>query len=188
MKIFELLQNKFIKTIGIGLIIYFALFANKEKPQSLGNRLSTEKLKKNFSEIEERSKFIITNVKAAQDYSKAKKLTMVSIEDIENGTQEEQVTCGDEVEISYGIYNDKEGKQTNFFDSKKFIIGNKTNTAIEQNIIGMRKGGMRNINIPHEFQTDDPDLLKVLQSDTTAKYQVTILNIKKSTNSTNFCD
>jgi len=180
MKIFELLQNPIIKTIGVILVIYFALFANKETPQSLGNRLSPENLKKNFSEVSEQSKFIITNVKAANEYSKLKNTAIISTEDIENGPSEIKVACGDEVEISYGIYT-KEGKQIIFFEAKKLIIGSKTIPIIEKNIIGMNSGGIRNINIPQDFLTEEPDLSKILASEKTdLRYQVTVLNVKKS--------
>lgn len=178
MKIFELLRNPLIKGVGIVLILYFALFANKEKPDSLGNRLSSEQIKQNFNEIQNKSKFIITNVKAAQDLAKEKEaqrkiaeqnVPKITINDLEIGTAEPSAACGDAVEISYGLYS-PEGKQLEFVSSKKIIIGTDKNSVIEKNIIGMGNGGIREINVA--------DL----------KYQVTMVAVTKALNSTISCE
>jgi hypothetical protein len=68
----KLLQNPLLKFIGVAAVIYFALFANKKNPESLGNRVSISKVKEHIGEIEEKSRFIATNVKAAREYSKMK--------------------------------------------------------------------------------------------------------------------
>lgn len=68
----KLLQNPLIKLIGIVAIIYFALFADKRNPASLGNRVSLERVKENLGEMEEKGKFIAGNVKAAREYAKTK--------------------------------------------------------------------------------------------------------------------
>lgn len=72
MKIINLTKNRFIKIIGIFLVLYFALFYNKENPNSLGNRWSMENLKNNFGEMNEKSRFIITNVGMARQIEKEK--------------------------------------------------------------------------------------------------------------------
>lgn len=74
MKISELLKNPIIKSIGIIVILYFALFANKENPHSLGNRLSSENIKKNLDIATKQTKFIASNVKTARQLAKEKEL------------------------------------------------------------------------------------------------------------------
>jgi hypothetical protein len=196
MKIFELLRNPLIKTIGIALVLYFALFANKEKPESLGNRLSSENIKKSFSEAQNQGKFIITNVKIAQEIAKEKaaeqklasqNISDIATSDLEIGTGEQLVACGDEAEISYGIYT-KSGKQLEFLNSKKFVIGENQNPVIEKNIIGMKRGGIREINIPYNYRTEDKKLIELLKFNATdLKYQITLLSIVKGISSTLIC-
>lgn len=196
MKIFELLRNPLIKTIGIVLVLYFALFANKEKPESLGNRLSSENIKKSFGEAQNQSKFIITNVKIAQEIAKEKaeeqksaqqNISDITTNDLEIGAEEQAVACGDEIEIAYGIYT-KDGKQLEFFNSQKFIVGEEKNSTIEKNIIGMKRGGIREINIPYHYRTTDKKLVELLKFNATdLKYQITLLSIVKGIGSTLIC-
>jgi hypothetical protein len=198
MKIFELLRNPLIKTIGIVLVLYFALFANKEKPESLGNRLSSENIKKSLSEAQSQSKFIITNVKIAQEIAKEKEraeeqalaqqnISDITTNDLEIGAEEQVIACGDEVEIAYGIYT-KDGKQLEFFNSQKFIVGEEKNLIIERNIIGMKRGGIREINIPYHYRTEDKKLAELLKLNATdLKYQITLLSIVKGIDSTLIC-
>lgn len=61
------LKNPFVKIIGIGLVLYFALLNNKDNPESLGNRFSKEKVSKNLNQAKQQSTFIIKNLKEAQD-------------------------------------------------------------------------------------------------------------------------
>jgi hypothetical protein len=186
MKIFDLLRNPFVKITGVVLVLYFALFANTENPNSLGNRLSSDNVKQDLSEIKEKSKFIVTNVKVAQGIAKEREAQQkaeakISFEDLESGEGEEKVSCGNIVEISYAIYN-KSGKQLEFSESKKLTVGSKENLLVEQNIIDMKRGGIRNIIIPYGFKTDDKKLESMLTfNESDLKYQITLLNITKAT-------
>jgi hypothetical protein len=87
----KLLQNPFLKFIGVVAVIYFALFANKKNPESLGNRVSISKVKEHIGEIEEKGRFIATNVKAAREYSKMK-ATQPEVALENNLQQQEQVS------------------------------------------------------------------------------------------------
>ena len=103
MKVFELLRNPLIKYPGIILVIYFGLFSNKENPSSLGNRLSAESVKKNFNEMQEKGKFIATNIQAAKDLEAQRRQSassnseIIVKEDLEIGTSQEEISCGDGV-------------------------------------------------------------------------------------------
>lgn len=192
MKILELLKNPIIKTVGIVVILYFGLFANKENPDSLGNRLAPEQIKKNFGEMREKGNFIIENVKTAQELAKEKEAqksvagqnipAQISIENFEEGSGDALTACGYEVEISQGIYT-KDGKQLEFINSEKLVIGSKTDQLIEENIIGMKQGATRNINIPRDYKNGDVKLTELLRfNNTDLKYQITILSISDKIN------
>lgn len=196
MKILELLRNPIIKTIGIVTILYFALFADKKNPESLGNRLSPEKIKQHVNEVTEKSKFIITNVQMAKEAIKNQPpqqisdepVAQISIEDLEIGEGEELLSCGGEAEITYGIYT-KDSKQLEFFKPEKIVIGSRKNYLIEKNIIGMKKSGIRAIKVPQKFQTGDRKLYELLKfNQTDLKYQITLLSFVGNVDPTATCD
>jgi len=186
MNVFHLLKNPIIKTVGITLILYFALFSSRS-PDSLRNRLSPQNIKQDLGEIKEKSKFIVTNIKTAQslavEKAEAEKLqnkpAFTSIEDAEIGSGEDSVICGSEIEISYGIYTiDK--KQLDFVNSEKLTIGTKSHPLIEKNIIGMKLNGTRYINIPSNFKTDDIILAQILKlNNGDLRYQIDLKSLKQ---------
>jgi hypothetical protein len=212
MKIFELLRNPIIKTIGVILVLYFALFANKKNPDSLGNRLSANNIKKHFNKIQEKGRFIAANVKIARELeqerkggkirekSKEQKITKKSatqnlqdennsqiiITKLQNESSENKVSCGDIVEISYGLYS-KKGKEIKLFEPQKLTIGSNKNQLIENNIPGMKNGATKDIEIPSNFKSDDKNLTKLLKLHGNLKYRVKILALKKVTNPKIIC-
>lgn len=194
--IFKLLRNPIIKIIGISLVLYYGLFANKEKPGSLGNRFSSEQIKKDFSQVREKTVFIASNVKLAREVAKEKEAEkkaaaanpalQVSVKDLEEGVGE-NISCGDFAYINYGIYT-KDGRQLEFKENQVLVIGNKSNWLLEKNIIGMKQGGSRYINIPQGSQVNDSKITEYLNSNKSdLKYQVTLLSFTKSTNSQFSC-
>lgn len=197
MNLSELLKNPIIKTIGIVIVLYFALFANKKSPDSLGNRLSSENIKKNISQAQKQGKFIIRNLREAKKAANSKENRIITnnnvkitFEDLEEGEGETAAKCGDRVKISYGLYNEKDKKQIEFFESKEFIIGVKNKTPeIAEYIVGMKKNGIRSIKVPYNFFTHDKDLkasLEFYQND--LKYNVTLLDFNKSTDTRISCN
>jgi len=192
MKILEILRNPLIKAIGIITILYFGLFSNKSNPDSLGSRLSSEKIKKNFSEAKEKSKFIITSVQSAQEAAKEQKARQdlgnisaqnspkTSTEDLDIGEGEDSLSCGSEAEIIYSIYGKDDKQLESPSKPEKLLIGSNKNQMVESNIIGMKTSGIRIIKIPQDFQTNDKklsELLKFYQTD--LKYQITLLSFTK---------
>ncbi len=187
MKVFELLKNPIIRTIGVFIIIYFGLFHNKKDPESLGNRLSSENIKKNFSEAGEKSRFIISNIRVAQEIAKnqqaAKKTSpqeifeTSTIEDAQIGNGEKIITCGDIAEISYGIYS-HDNRKLNSSIKKSLTIGSNENYILEKAAIGMKTDGVRHAYLPKDFYSTDPEFSELLQSEKNGlKYIITILNI-----------
>jgi hypothetical protein len=199
--IFKLLRNPIIKIIGISVILYYGLFANKEKPGSLGNRFSSEQIKKDFSEVREKTVFIAENVKLAREIAKEKEIEkeaekkaiatnpalQVSVKDLEEGVGE-NISCGDSAYINYGIYT-KDGRQLEFKENQILVIGNKSNWLLEKNIIGMKQAGSRYINIPQGSQVNDSKITEYLNSNKSdLKYQVTLLAFTKNPNSQLSCN
>ncbi|MES2961735.1 MAG: hypothetical protein V4694_05065 [Pseudomonadota bacterium] len=189
--IFKLLRNPIIKIIGISIILYYGLFANKEKPGSLGNRFSSEQIKKDFSEVREKTVFIAANVKLAREIAKEKEAEkkaaatnpalQISVKDLEEGDGE-TISCGDSAYINYGIYT-KDGRQLEFKENQILVIGNKSNWLLEKNIIGMKQAGSRYINIPQGSQVNDAKITEYLKSNKSdLKYQVTLLAFTKNAN------
>lgn len=196
MNIFELLRNPIIRIIGVIFIIYFALFHRKDSPESLANRYSPEQIKKDINEVKTQGRFIIHNFQQVKEISKEKEAQKAVsanpspfvIEDLDEGQGEIVTTCGNEVEISYGIYA-QNGHQIDFITSEKIIIGSKQNSIIEENILGMKQGAIRSITIPYGFKAQDQKLAEYLKfnaSDIT--YQVTILAILTTPNTNISCN
>lgn len=199
MKIVDLLRHPLIKTIGIALILYFALFSNKQNPNSLGNRLSTDRVKHNLEEVREKSEFIVTNVKKAQQLAREKELQQqeeekildpIIIEDLGKGAGDKMVSCGDQVDISYGLYS-KNGKQLEFVNPKKLVIGSNEFPTLEKNIIGMKRYGIRNISTTSKFSANhknDQKLTEFIQNYGGIRYQVTLLSFQKAPKITVSCE
>ncbi len=185
----KLLENPLIKIIGIVAVLYFALFHNKNNPQSLGNRFSSKQIKKNLNDIQEKGKFIASNVQAVNSYTEAQEVekdgkvilpsTEAVAKDLSLGSGEKSVVCGEEVEVFISLNSDKAKNLMNT-PSAKFLIGSKERWLIEKNIIGMKKGGVREIKIPQGFQGDDKDLAQFLQENKTdLTYQIILQKITK---------
>ena len=68
MKYGDLIRNPIFKIVGIGLILYFALFANKHDNRSLRKRYSADNIKKSIGRAVEQKKDI------EQKLEKAKKI------------------------------------------------------------------------------------------------------------------
>ena len=186
--IHKILQNPIIKIVGIMIILYFALFANKQEPNSLGNRLKPEVVKKDIKEIKQKSQFILLNLQTTQGAKKEtdapppKSSEDVVIENLAEGSGAELISCGAETIISYNILDTKNNQLVKV-PEQKFIIGNRSNWIIEKNIIGMKSGAIRTISIPTDFKTDDIKLMQLLKSNQYGlKYQVTILSFQNPVN------
>ena len=66
----KLINNPLFRIIGITIIIYFALFHNKENKNSLRNRLSSERIKANAEYIKNQGIYIKENLDKAKEYER----------------------------------------------------------------------------------------------------------------------
>jgi hypothetical protein len=190
MKAFDLMRNPIFKVIGIVVILYIALFSNKHDPESLGNRLSVDQIKQDIEDAKKKSNFIASNLLAAQEASKQKAIenlpsqhnNEILVENLYIGEAGSSILCGNEVEISYMIYS-KSGRKVQEVKAEKIIIGSKKNWLIEKNIIGMNKGGIKIINVPVNFFTEDQKLINLLKTvNEDLKYQITVLSFSTLSN------
>jgi hypothetical protein len=182
-------KNPIIRAFCVALILYFALFNNKENPNSLGNRLSADKIKHNLSEAKEKGSAIMSYLELAkqtqntnQNNEKIEIAPLVGdhiiIEDQKIGVGDTSLSCLDEAEISYVIYPKNDNHHIiSSVEKKKLIIGSKDDLLLENKLIGMKKSGVRLINVFKNFKTEDPLLAKFLQeSDTDLIYQVSLID------------
>lgn len=64
-----ILHNKLIRICLVFLILYLGVLSNKEHPDSLGNRLSKEKLSKDIKKAKDKSLFIVEKLRESQSIS-----------------------------------------------------------------------------------------------------------------------
>ncbi len=195
MNIFAIIKNPIFKIVGVSAVLYFALFANKYDPESLGNRLSSENIKKNLDEAQTKTKFIATNIRAAKEYQAEQKkiiaanMARLSIQDIEVGKSDIVAMCGDIAEITYGLYS-ANNEQIEIFNSVKFTIGEiNQNAIVQKNVSGMKQGGIRFIAIPQDFKSADIKLAEYLnfyKSD--LRYQITLTKLERPSKTEMVCD
>jgi len=196
MNIFQILRNPLVKIVAAVIIIYFALFHDKHNPEALGNRLDPQRVKSELNEAREKGNFIISNVtlakQLAQENAKKKEIENannreVSVRDVESGSGDDKSACGDIAEINYGIF-DAENKQLDFREKQKFILGSRNNDVIENNVLGMAVGGVRDIRIPLNFKTDNKEINSMLQFNRSElRYQVTMLSFQHNPGSNLSC-
>ena len=183
--IMELLRRPLVKIIGLMLVMYFGLFSNKQDPDSLGNRLSSQNIKENFSEIHEKSNFILFNIDRAKQMSgkelgtgedPSQSFSVITAQDYASGSGDEQLKCGDLAEISYDVRVFGSNSSLEFVTKENLIIGSNSNSLLEQKIIGMKTGGVRIINIPRDFKSGNKKIAFLLKFNEAAlQYTVSLL-------------
>ena len=186
MKIIRIIQKPIIKAFGILVILYFALFNNKENPESLGNRLSTESIKKNFGEAFQKSQSVITNVKFAgekvKDQEKEREDKFQKYEvgylKVSKGEGEEIVDCSDYVSLSYKIIDDEDRLLAE--RQENLSVGSGKNLLLERNIFGMKVGEIRSLIIHQDYDGPDNLVKEIVERyKRDIKYEITIINFNK---------
>jgi hypothetical protein len=144
----NLAKNPLIKIVGILIIIYFALFYDTQNKSNLRNRLSTDKLKKNFVHIKNTTENIKKNIKTSRvefksgvDQSGRTKYN--TYEDVNQGSGIE-VKCGDGVTISFTKSSDDMSLTQRGYTMQV------DNSELSKNIIGMKVGGTKKFKLKEE--------------------------------------
>ncbi len=198
--IFDILRNKFVRLLGVGLVFYFGLMADKTDENSLGYRLSSDNIKKNWQEANQQGRFIMSSisdvnqlaagqVSAEEVKRKFAGYKQASIDENYTGLKSEdeamglgdEVKCNDEVDVSYEIYVKESGTLLDEIKNEKFFIGSNKHPVLEQKIAGMKKGGIRKINVPRHLRPSDIKLSSLLKfNETDLFYKVTLHNFTLS--------
>ncbi len=207
-------KNPIIKIICLALVLYFALFKNKDNPNSLGNRFSVDKIKQGVKQVDQNGFSIVSGIALArqqesmlsgnanhkkdddvEDKNGDQKLVLIEIKsepsnkikplvgdhitvwDIEIGSGNDILSCGRQANISYKIISKNDNKELVFVPQLRILIGGGSDLLIENKIIGMKKGGLRNINVFKSFKTEDQKLAILLRRGSDLIYQVRLIDI-----------
>jgi hypothetical protein len=192
MNIMEILRNPIVKTVGIAAILYFALFYNKENPESLGNRLSPKNIKEGLGEVTKKAQFIAGGISTANEQAKEmEKLRSKKFQDAASDYKDiktgegEAISCGDYALISYKIFN-SQNQELAKQPSQPISIGTQQNLLLERNIIGMKRGGTRVITVTQNPNITDPMLKsQIEQSGGRMIFEVTLENFDALPNNKN---
>ena len=145
----KILDNFFIKTIGIIAVLYFTLFSDKEDTDNLRNRFSSEQLKQDVSTIVNNTQHILTNAKQVKKHG---------LRQIKNTAR-----CGNEVIINYKIFSLKSKKELESVSNLKIVISDKTDIFNSQ-IIGMKKNEVKTFEVLKNQSINDARLVNYLKN------------------------
>lgn len=194
MNIMEILRNPIVKTVGIAAVLYFALFYNKENPESLGNRLSPQNIKEGISEATKKAHFIAGGISSANEQTKELEKVKrkrfedaaLDYQDIKTG-EGAALSCGDYAVISYKIFN-SQNQELVKLPNQPISIGSQKNLMLEKNIIGMKRGGTRLITIAKNSNITDLELKsQVEQSGGRMTFEITLENFDDLPNQLDSC-
>ena len=101
----------------------------------------------------------------------------ITVWDIEIGSGNDILSCGRQANISYKIISKNDNKELVFVPQLRILIGGGSDLLIENKIIGMKKGGLRNINVFKSFKTEDQKLAILLRRGSDLIYQVRLIDI-----------
>ena len=170
----NLFKNKLFRLIGIITILYFGLF-REDNPEGLRNRLSPENIKSGIKEVRKKSSHVVQAMKQAKELeekqkfidsyyqNKASNRFDIKVQDMVIGEGKE-VECGNWVSVDYRVFiNNAALLKLNSFNDKQFIFGDKNGDKVVANEVkGMRKGGVRKVIIPANYQAQDERLAEYL--------------------------
>ncbi len=185
----KIIANPIVKIAGVLTILYFGLLHDKTNPESLGNRLSSERVKKNITEIEEKGKFIATNVALAKKYAKQEQKNLnsskIAVKEVKINNEGKELKCGQKAIIEYEIFT-IDNKTLYSTENEEVIVGSQKVEFMEKNIIGMKEDSIRSLLIPQDFYTNDIKLTRLLNENRSGlDYKIKLKKILDNPNSLN---
>lgn len=141
----KLINNPLFKISGVIIIIYFSLFRNNDNAKSLSKRVSISKIKENIFYIKNKADFIKENLNKSNGFDKKAKNNNEPYQDLIIGVGNIKTQCGDLISIDFK----KSGNNQNF--SKDDYSIEIKNNDFTKNLVGMKIGGKRVINIQQEM-------------------------------------
>ena len=161
------IKHPLIKLLGISAILYFTLLSDKTDPNSLGSKLSSQNIKKGFTEASTKVKFINANIAKARVLNQRNQLTKLVL------------SCGDIAKISYGIYN-KAGRQLEFIEESELIIKKDNHNLLEKNAIGLEEGKTKIAPLTISSENKEPENLMKYQAIPGIEIRIKLLSFTKN--------
>ncbi len=153
----NMIKNPLFKIIGVIAIIYLGLFNNTEKKDSLGNRITTERIKENLGYIKDKSVYIKENLKNSKEYEATENQQInqknQAHRDLLIGIGE-GAKCGDFVLAN--IVKLENNAVIEDSRNEKLKI---SKTKFYDKFIGMKKGGKRSILIQELIENQAKDFI-----------------------------
>ena len=101
----------------------------------------------------------------------------IIVQDLETGSGNDVLSCGRKANISYKIIAKNNNRELESIAQARILIGGGSNLLIENKIIGMKKGGLRQIDVFQSFKTADKKLAILLRRGSDLIYQVRLIDI-----------
>ncbi len=163
-----MINNIWFKLVGIGAILYFALFHDTSNKQNLRNRLSPDRVKKNISYIKDKAVYAKKNIDKSKntiDLGATIEKEMTKSDKpyqnllIGSGAR---VACGDFAVVNFIKLGNGNASANNNYDLKI------DNLELSKNLIGMRVGGKRRVFVNQKVNNKDVEFI----------YDVKLIKIK----------
>lgn len=182
MNLLQIFNNKFLRIIGIAAVLYFAFFSGKNE-NGLHNLLNKENIGQSVEQLNKQAQTISYGLAEAKKESEMLKMQQaqatnnnILIDDLKIGDSAQSLLCYDEAQISYEVFASKDNKKLKIVGLQQIVIGNRANNLIEKNIIGMKKGGIRTLKIPVNYNTGDKELVQMLRDNQELIYKIMLLD------------
>lgn len=187
----NLLKMPIVKLIAMFAMLYYIFEKTKDDPRTISYHLSKENIGKsieiankninNLSEIKEALQKKDSNQRPDQQVDKMN----LSFQDIRQGVGNKQAICGSEVFIEYSLMSKNSGDTINK-STIKFEIGSKFNEIIERTLISMTAGGIRVVDIPHDFRVGDQRYDDMIQN-SNMTYKISLLTVSEQAKPNAIC-
>jgi hypothetical protein len=187
----NLLKMPIVKLIAMFALLYYIFDKTKDDPRTISYHLNKENIGKsieiankninNLSAIKEELQKKDSNQNFDQQVDKMN----LSFQDIRQGIGSNQAVCGSEVFIEYSLMSKNSGDVLNK-SNIKFEIGSKFNEIIEKTLIGMTAGGIRVVDIPHDFRVGDQRYDDMIQNSNMV-YKISLLTVSEEAKPNAIC-
>jgi len=204
--IFKVLKNPVFKIVGVGFVLYYALFSERKNPNALSQRFSSENIEKSKEVAAQKVKFIAYNIKASPDLKAAQQQQQdlmkdpqaiakleeqlrqqikevktedekITINDTQMGDSAKKAACGSEVKLVYVIFDQMMRRIDTSPLLTKVLDGNKDD-LIMHSVIGMNESGIREIVLWPGASTTDKKINTILKKyNSKIRIQISLVSI-----------
>ena len=180
-----------VKLIAMFALLYYIFDKTKDDPRTISYHINKENIGKSI-EIANKNINNLSEIKEAlqkkdlnQSPDQQNNNMNLSIQDIRQGVGSNQAVCGSEVFIEYSLMSKNSGDVLNK-SNIKFEIGSKFNEIIERTLIGMTAGGIRVVDIPHDFRVGDQRYDDMIQNSNMV-YKISLLTVSEEAKPNAIC-